>query len=66
MCDLRVTCSQSAAVPAPAQKMLGAKTWSFSQFLSATMEPAVALVSAASATPPYIKQQHTCKQSIPQ
>ena len=49
---LPVTWSQSAAVPAPAQKMLGASLCSFSQFLSATMEPAVALVSAESTTPP--------------
>ena len=39
-----------AAVPAPAQNMLGASLCNFSQFLSATMLPAVALVSAAKMT----------------
>jgi hypothetical protein len=48
-----VTWSQSAAVPAPQQKMLGAKLWSFSQFLSPTIEPPVALVSPAKQTPSY-------------
>ena len=50
---LPVTWSQSAAVPAPQQKMLGARLWIFSQFLSPTMEPPVARVSAARATPSY-------------
>ena len=50
---LPVTCSQSAAVPAPQQKMFGASLWIFSQFLSATTVPAVALVSAARAIPSY-------------
>jgi hypothetical protein len=33
--------------------MLGAKLWIFSQFLSPTIEPPVALVSAARQTPSY-------------
>lgn len=49
-----VTWSQSAAVPAPQQKMLGARLCIFSQFLSPTMLPPVALVSAANTTPSYI------------
>ena len=47
-----VTISVSAAVPAPAHQMRGANRCSFSQFLSATMLPAVARVSAAMTTPP--------------
>ena len=52
-CDsiMVVVLSQSAAVPAPAQYMLGAILCSFLQFLSATMGPPVALVSAPSTTP---------------
>jgi hypothetical protein len=39
--------SVSAAVPAPAHQIWGAMKCSFSQFLSATMGPEVARVSAA-------------------
>lgn len=39
--------SVSAAVPAPAHQIWGEMKWSFSQFLSATMGPLVARVSAA-------------------
>lgn len=39
--------SVSAAVPAPAHQILGEMKCSFSQFLSATMGPEVARVSAA-------------------
>ncbi|KAH3680006.1 hypothetical protein WICPIJ_008482 [Wickerhamomyces pijperi] len=46
-----VTISVSAAVPAPAHQILGANLCNFSQFLSATISPAVALVSAAMTTP---------------
>ena len=48
---LPVTFSVSAAVPAPQQYMLGAMKWIFSQFLSATVDPAVDLVSAPSTMP---------------
>lgn len=51
--DLPVTWSQSAAVPAPQVKMLGAMKWIFSQFLSPTIDPPVARVSAANTTPSY-------------
>lgn len=47
-----VTISVSAAVPAPAHQIRGANRCNFSQFLSATIDPAVALVSAAMMTPP--------------
>jgi hypothetical protein len=39
--------SVSAAVPAPAHHIWGEMKWSFSQFLSATIGPLVARVSAA-------------------
>jgi hypothetical protein len=48
---LPVTASVSAAVPAPQQYMFGAIKWIFSQFLSATIGPSVALVSAPRTTP---------------
>lgn len=53
-----MTWSQSAAVPAPQQKMFGARLWIFSQFLSPTMLPPVARVSAARATPSWTRNTH--------
>lgn len=44
--------SVSAAVPAPAHQIWGEMKCNFSQFLSATIGPLVALVSAAITTPP--------------
>ncbi len=49
--NLPVKFSVSAEVPAPQQEMLGARSWIFSQFLSHTIWPAVALVSAPRTTP---------------
>ena len=46
-----MTISVSAAVPAPAHHIFGASLCNFAQFLSATIGPAVALVSAAITTP---------------
>lgn len=46
-----VTAPVSAAVPAPQHRMLSAMKWIFSQFLSATVEPAVERVSAPRTTP---------------
>ena len=44
--------------------MFGARLWSFSQFLSPTIEPPVALVSAASATPSYFKRKQGLVKKI--
>jgi hypothetical protein len=50
---VRVIASVSAAVPAPQQKMFGAMKWILEQFLSATIGPEVARVSAPRITPSY-------------
>jgi hypothetical protein len=52
-----VTFSVSAAVPAPQQKIFEANLCIFSQFLSATIGPSVALVSAPKITPSFKKTQ---------